>query len=716
MTQGNGIIPATSSPPRVAGEKIRRAIAWAFIGGISLLYFWQLFQIGLAIRAGLWAGPNMREDMNDAMYKSELILHTAKEINGLKESATPTARQIISGWVEFYDRMDKGTVNQDVKLDYPPMRSLVLTFWKRHVDENYPGFLSGLPGPDELSAQGKTADGRIHVMTKDIAAPMLAFNTAMEGVSALSMFFLVWIWTNRGGEKWRCGNRLLLAPTVLLAAMVLFSPLVNWTLAPLSRDVNPPVDTLVTSIPFWIDLIVGFVALVGLARFLPVPYRGPACGIVAATLVWLNPPMLIDGHVWPQWDVWLPAFFLLAALLATLDLWLCAGLVLGIGCMFKGQVLFAAPVLLLAPLLAGWPMRFVSILAGLAAAAGIIVSPWLLSNPSALHYAMGVMAAGLVVFAVATAEPMIRRWVESRRLVSVRPVRPQTPLDAPTHEMLAVPGRAERIVPYVLILRLTALAIASILILWVFPDVGWVLRLVTLVLCAGILAGPWFIRRWYWPTYFAWVIATAIWIGGFAMDGKFSWWDVGFAYGTKRWQQMQLGAFSLSNLCSILQQRFGWRLHDPAMDWPWQMDLRQTLGLIYLLAIIACAIGAAVYVRRRDPRFLIALCAPWVLFPTILTQMAARYTILPAVIAASMIAVSTEMSLMGLLMTLFGCFMLGNQYSNAVYGSYGGAPVVPLITQPTFPGLAWAALLAAAVFVYCSVAAPRRRTGGEIEL
>jgi hypothetical protein len=128
MTQGHGIIPATSSPPRVAGEKIRRAIAWAFIGGISLLYFWQLFQIGLAIRAGLWAGPNMREDMNDAMYKSELILHTAKEINGLKESATPTARQIISGWVEFYDRMDKGTVNQDVKLDYPPMRSLVLTF------------------------------------------------------------------------------------------------------------------------------------------------------------------------------------------------------------------------------------------------------------------------------------------------------------------------------------------------------------------------------------------------------------------------------------------------------------------------------------------------------------------------------------------------------------------------------------------------------------
>jgi hypothetical protein len=150
------------------------------------------------------------------------------------------------------------------------------------------------------------------------------------------------------------------------------------------------------------------------------------------------------------------------------------------------------------------------------------------------------------------------------------------------------------------------------------------------------------------------------------------------------------------------------------MDWPFQLDLRRTLGLIYLIAVVACAVGAAVYIRRRDPRFLVAIAAPWVLFPFILTQMAARYTILPAVIAACLIGVSTGMSLLGLLMTLFGCFMLGNQYVRI--GSYGDAPVTGLITQPTFPGLAWAALLAAAVFLYCAAAPPRRDQFGEFDL
>ncbi len=300
------------------------------------------------------------------------------------------------------------------------------------------------------------------------------------------------------------------------------------------------------------------------------------------------------------------------------------------------------------------------------------------------------------------------------RRVNLRRVRPPTPLAPETHETEIVAGPAERIAPYVLILRLVALGSAAILILWIFFDVHWVLRLCVLAVCAGILIAPRFIRRWYWPTYFAFVIAAGIWLAGFGLDGKFSWWDVGFAYGTKRWQQMQLGQFSLSNLCSLLECRFGWHLHDPAMAWPFQLDLRQTLGFIYLLAVVLCAIGAAIHIRRRDPRFLIAVVTPWVLFPTILTQMAARYTLLPAVIAASLIGVSTGMALMGLLMTIFGCIMLGNQYVSI--GSFGGAPVTGLITQPTFPGLAWAMLLAAAIFLYCAVAAPRRTKFGEIDL
>jgi hypothetical protein len=710
MVEGTGTTSTTPPPPPLAGEKRRRAIAAGFIGIVFLFYFCQLFHIGMDIRAALWSGPNMREDIDDAMTKSDMILTTARDVAKLDPSQMPSARQVIRGWIEFYNRMDTGSYNQDVKLDYPPMRSLILVFWERNVEEQYPGLHNFPSNPLFWYAPSVH---RLQLVTKDVAQPMLEINSALEGLAALSMFLLVWLWANRGGEKGKWGDRLLLAPVVVLFGLILLRPLLDWRLAPTSVPIQGPVDPLVTSVSFWVFLIVGFLAVVGLARFLPPPYRGPACGLVAATLVWLNPPMLIDGHVWPQWDVWLPAFFLLAALLASVDWWLCAGLVLGIGCMFKGQILFAAPVLLLAPLIAGWPGRFVCILSGLAAAAGVVVSPWLLSNPSALHYAIGVMAAAVIVCATAASAPAITGMVRSFRRAHVKKVRPDSPLSSETHEASFVTGPAERLAPYILILRLAVLASAGALILWILPDVHWALRVCVLGVAAGILAAPWFIRRWYWPTYFAFAAAAGIWIAGFALNGKFAWWDVGFAYGTRRWQQMQLGALSLSNLCSLLQWRFGWRLHDPAMDWL-HLDLRQTLGLIYLLAIVGCAIGAAVHVRRRDPRFLIAIVTPWVLFPTILTQMAARYTILPAVIAASLIGVSTGMSLMGLLMTLLGCIMLGNQYIKI--GSYADAPVTGNITQPTFPGLAWAALLAAVVFLYCAIAPPRRDKFGESEL
>jgi hypothetical protein len=69
-----------------------------------------------------------------------------------------------------------------------------------------------------------------------------------------------------------------------------------------------------------------------------------------------------------------------------------------------------------------------------------------------------------------------------------------------------------------------------------------------------------------------------------------------------------------------------------------------------------------------------------------------------------------------LLLTIFACIMLGNQYTNGVYGDYRSAPVTPLITQPTFPGMAWAALLTAAIFLYCGVTTTRCTKQGEIEL
>ncbi len=130
----------------------------------------------------------------------------------------------------------------------------------------------------------------------------------------------------------------------------------------------------------WAGVGVLFAAACGAMRAMPAEHRGWAAGLMAAIFIWFDPALLVDGHVWPQWDGWVLPPFLAAALLASLDWWLAAGLVLGVGAMFKGQVLLGSPVLILWPVLSlrwGAAGRLV---VGALLAAGLIVSPWLVLN------------------------------------------------------------------------------------------------------------------------------------------------------------------------------------------------------------------------------------------------------------------------------------------------------------------------------------------------
>ena len=56
-----------------------------------------------------------------------------------------------------------------------------------------------------------------------------------------------------------------------------------------------------------------------------------------------------------------------------------------------------------------------------------------------------------------------------------------------------------------------------------------------------------------------------------------------------------------------------------------------TLGhlfmLAYAVALIACAWAAARHVRRRDPRFLTAVAAPWAMLFALLPNVRTRYLV-----------------------------------------------------------------------------------------
>ena len=88
-------------------------------------------------------------------------------------------------------------------------------------------------------------------------------------------------------------------------------------------------------------------------------------------------------HGWPQWDVWILPFDVFAALAALKNRWFWCGCLLALGAMFKGQLLFVAPLFLIWPL---WQKRWMNALralSGLVAIAALIVSPWLLRTPGA---------------------------------------------------------------------------------------------------------------------------------------------------------------------------------------------------------------------------------------------------------------------------------------------------------------------------------------------
>ena len=310
------------------------------------------------------------------------------------ERLRPLYSQIMRGWVRTYDHLlrDRGD-GADFDLDYPPLRLMVMTLWTWDVQTHYPG-ISAVPLTPQIVFDPDT--NRPIVATVDIVQPMLKFNATCEGITSISIFILVWLWMERskksgrsrlaGWLMWprtprdelidetswwaRWGDPLLLLPVIIFVICTLVRSNLSWQMPlPDATDISI-VDARVTNVGWWIFLLLRFLSVVCLARFLPRPYRSVMCALVAATMAWLNPGSLLDSFGWPQWDCWLPPFFLVAAILVTLDWWIAAGLLLGVGCMFKGQLLFVSPVLILCPLLAGWPGRFLRIVAGLAAGAG----------------------------------------------------------------------------------------------------------------------------------------------------------------------------------------------------------------------------------------------------------------------------------------------------------------------------------------------------------
>ena len=83
----------------------------------------------------------------------------------------------------------------------------------------------------------------------------------------------------------------------------------------------------------------GFLMLAGRAT----DQFGQRRTLVAALLIWFSPDLIINAHVWAQWDTWIVPWYLCACLLASLDWWFAAGVAIAIGANFKGQMIPITP-------------------------------------------------------------------------------------------------------------------------------------------------------------------------------------------------------------------------------------------------------------------------------------------------------------------------------------------------------------------------------------
>jgi hypothetical protein len=450
----------------------------------------------------------------------------------------------------------------------------------------------------------------------------------------------------------------------------------------------------------WLRLLVLLIVMVASAQLLPPIHRGWACGAVAAMLLWFDPLNLIDSHAWPQWDIWILPVFLAATLLASVNWWTVAGILLGIGCMAKGQLLLAGPMLMLWPLFEGRWGAAVRIVTGFLIGAALVTWPWIVNSAAEMHWIELAMTAAAIVGAAAIVRGPLRQ---------------------------AVSDTWRQWLPAILFI-----ATAAIVVILIFHEIanpgaelGFLLLLV--------LLPPWFLRRRYLGFWLASVFAATVWIGFSNFGGNDSWLTLGFAYGSVKHDQMQMSLHFFSNLPSILAENYHWNIHDimgtlrfsfstpgpwrvgrliyiPSFAWSWasDLDVKTAMTVLYGICLVIASAAAAIHSRRRDRRFLVALVVPWLVFPMIMCQMGGRYPIWATAISSAMVAVSMELTLLHVVLAVFGFAMVAQQLLSANAQRW---PQLNGLMNSTYPDVAWMMLLIAGIVLVAALVPSRKCRG-----
>ena len=509
-------------------------------------------------------------------------------------------------------------------LDYAPLRLLIAAKWAQWASEKYP------------SANGAPVVWRPEY---DFTRPMLELNTACELLAMLGMFLLVYHWIRvchtPPPEKW-------------------------WSTSLRQHWGRDEASTR------------HLASTVGLF---------PAT--LAALLIWFNPAVLFNAHIYPQWDVWLLPAFIFAMYFGLRNWWLPAGIVVGICAMAKGQILFALPLLILWPLLLGHLAGAARAAIGVVVGVALVAWPWVLKSSEAWNWMLYVGIAAILLAVVAALPRSNWKWHVARGAMVLAAITLALwPVANITGRYVSTAGLIELDRRQTL---LTVLSIAAVI---------------------AIIGG----RKWV-PTILVGFPAVCAILTIPLLKSSSAWFEIGTVFPTRNWKQLFWchGA----NLGSILQAKFQWKYDDLAdMSWiPFLSEpvpIRHVMVGIFVLLLAFCIGGFVRHRRRHDPRLLLAMAVPLMLAYAFLPQMIERYLIWPAALLSAYAAISIGGLVLCAAVSLLGVALMAGYILPFVRESPITLQWLPYI-GPIFPDIGWAVIVLAIVMLYMGCTPSGRR-------
>jgi hypothetical protein len=161
------------------------------------------------------------------------------------------------------------------------------------------------------------------------------------------------------------------------------------------------------------------------------------------------------------------------------------------------------------------------------------------------------------------------------------------------------------------------------------------------------------------------------------------------------------------NLCALLEHRWGWSQIDEPVPILWTtVPLKTLLTWIFAGCLVLCGFAASVHARRTDPKLLLALVAPWVMFFVLLPQLHSRYLIWGASLAGVWVVLGWEMFALAAILHLLNWMMIGYflMHGHRRYWLEGAR-----FFDGAYPDAAWAVITIAVILMYLVIPKRRRR-------